>query len=439
MARTVTLAVGRCLPFKRAGASASVGEPRGASHQALELGASTRPRTCSACCSCACCSLRLSTLIVAAVAATLSVVNHALDALVWVPIRLDPNVTGCRQASFRFVDISAQRLTLRHDPMLVLALVNYLVTLLGRAVPRWAVALAALASHAGETPLPTHVRNLTIRDARAARLRHTRAGFALIRLPAAGTAIRTAGSSAGLGAAAQSELEAEIRRLYPRARRMVWTHRPLRAGGWAALLNTPQLGIKSPLNPPTLSPLYMHGPLERLEPAFAGRAKRSYSANRTVRQLSSGDYPGLSSGGLTAPGWSLPHDRLLGSAGEDMPAQLQVLIGLIVPVGGSQSVGCPRLPLAVMHGRTFRKRQARPLWQQMGIGLWARHDTGTAVVHHPRQRWWYFSSHEPGEALLFTLYTRGRFFATPYAAFGRPGCPQDAQSTTLEMRVSLFW
>jgi hypothetical protein len=94
-----------------------------------------------------------------------------------------------------------------------------------------------------------------------------------------------------------------------------------------------------------------------------------------------------------------------------------------------------------MDGRTLSEPHARPLRQQVGIGLWARHEAGMAVVHHPRQRWWYFSSHEPGEALLFTLFTRGRFFATPYAALGSPGCPQDTKPSplTIEVRVALFW
>jgi hypothetical protein len=132
---------------------------------------------------------------------------------------------------------------------------------------------------------------------------------------------------------------------------------------------------------------------------------------------------------------------LLGSAGDPVPTRLRVLIGLFLPVGGGQSVGCSRLPLAVMDGRTFSERHARPLSQQVGIGFWSRNETGTAVVHHLRQRWWYYSSHEPGEALLFTMYTRDRFFATPYAALSSPGCSQDTEShpLTLEIRVSLFW
>jgi len=122
-------------------------------------------------------------------------------------------------------------------------------------------------------------------------------------------------------------------------------------------------------------------------------------------------------------------------------------------------------PLAFMDARTFRREHERPFRVHTGAGppaVWGGdtaagntaggvgntaagntaggHILHAALVHHPRQRWWYYSFQTEREVLVLTQHTRDRAFANPYTPFANPNCPPGSRRhASVELRGWAVW
>jgi len=179
-----------------------------------------------------------------AIAVLLSGGSRLLDALIAPPSSQSPFVSGSTDVynytSLAFLSASAELFEVTHRPASLLERPAFFFK---RVAPRW---LAVLASACGTDPstLPTTTGfNITIRDARNARLRPSTTGFALVRMRNASPTTDWR-SETGVRAL-QMEMEPEILRLYPRTKRVVWTHAAVRGGAAFGdrplTLNRPQL------------------------------------------------------------------------------------------------------------------------------------------------------------------------------------------------------
>lgn len=198
----------------------------------------------------------------------------------------------------------------------------------------------------------------------------------------------------------QNEMEPKLRELYPAAKRIVWTHNMVRGGHkW------------------TDQPGAVDGP------------HLDYSQNDTARLEFFDEWP------INEQAKELP--MLVGDY-DSKDEKLGVILGIWKPVYMKNPV-CDH-PLAIMDASTFLPEHERPYRLHINFGFF-RYDTlSGAIVHDPSQKWYYYPFQTSEEVLIFTQYSRGKWWANPHGSFKNPNCPDNHETRqSIEMRVGLFF
>ena len=279
---------------------------------------------------------------------------------------------------------------------------GYIAQLIGW-MPRWALHMMnrAIILFGDET-------NVTIHDARGENLSFHETGFKLHKMshPSAVTNWRSHTDIKTF----QAEMEPVLRDLVPGAKRIKWTYEVVRGGS----------GIND-------------------EAVLVNSVHLDYTQNDTARERFYDQYP--TNGHFLK---ELP--ALLGDEDTDTE-KLAVILGVWKPINMESPV-CDH-PLAIMDARTFSPDDERALGVHAGVIHFASEAIGYIIdmlhvmvgqiVHRASQRWYYYSSQETDEVLVFTHYTRGTHFATPHSSFTNPHCTRGMQTRqSVEMRAVVF-
>jgi len=253
-------------------------------------------------------------------------------------------------------------------------------------------------------------KNVTILDARKHQLgKFHETGFTLIELDQE-SEVKDWRTNGGLNADENAEIDVKkfhkqfepyLKKLYPKVKRIVWTHNVVR-GGHKFLDQPVALG-------PHLD--YYQGKEERI--AFHQR------------------YPPL-----TWTNMSTEAGLLMGSHDTEN-SKLGVLLGVWKPIFPYEV--CDH-PLAIMDARTFSEEDEQPNELHGTLGLIGFNNLNGAISHSAKQKWYYYSYQNTREVLVFHQYSEGNYFANPHSSFFNKNCPKDTQARqSVEFRVGLFF
>jgi len=133
------------------------------------------------------------------------------------------------------------------------------------------------------------------------------------------------------------------------------------------------------------------------------------------------------------------HLALLGKWDTDTE-EMKVLIGIWKPIYMPNNPIYDH-PLAMMDARTFSPEQERPNPIHIDFGVIKFHNLNGGFTYDPDQRWYYYPYQTEQEVLVFTQYSKDRFFCNPHSSFAapnRPPPPYDAR-VSIEMRAAVFF
>jgi len=230
---------------------------------------------------------------------------------------------------------------------------------------------------------------VTVLNARKRELSYDRVGFTILRLKHEITDWDNKDQLAGY----KDEVEALVRQLHPRAKRIRWRDFLKRGGA----------GV----NPPARQP---H--LDYYQNWDVWRAAVRHSGEEVKEEDLSNEEPDL-------------------------------ILGVWRPVGMTNHV--LNDPLALMDASDFHRDQMVPLTLEMthlgGQGKRVGFKTITANIHHhPKQQWYYYPRQTMREILLFRHYTKGQFFANPHTAIKLGDLPAGADTRkSLETRLFVYF
>lgn len=347
---------------------------------------------------CSCCSWRCWGFATVIAALIPTVVNPLLDKLIApapiVTIRapfVDGDTDVIDYPNLGFIPASMQSSELRFGIAFILM----------QTAPRWVTSII-LALGGGVDPsksTPWENRNVTLRDARLASLRYEETGFVLHRMDApSATAVWRGQSDIHKFFA---EMEPTVRSLHPKVKRIQWTYNVVRGGS--------SLGD---------------------QPAAVDAPHLDYSQDDAAREEFHAAHP-------LFPG-AIEQEILLGQHDSAENGTFRIMLGVWKPIHRSTPV-CDR-PLAVMDARDFARAHERPYEVHINFGVATLHNLNAAIVHAPRQRWWYHSFQTTDEVLIFRQYTRGKHMANPHASFENPNCPTGSEPrVSVEVRACLFF
>jgi len=98
-------------------------------------------------------------------------------------------------------------------------------------------------------------------------------------------------------------------------------------------------------------------------------------------------------------------------------------------------------PLAVASAATFQEDGIRN--HEVHFEFWpfkSLHTLSGGIVYNESLKWYYYSFQGDDEVLLFTQFTRDKFFANPHTSFTNLNCDSSFDMRlSIELRVGLFW
>ena len=196
-------------------------------------------------------------------------------------------------------------------------------------------------------------------------------------------------------------MEPHIRKLYPDAKRMVWTYNVVRGGDGA--LDQPRA---------------VDGP------------HLDYHQNDTERTKFH-DKHGL---GLCQDPCEA---RLLLGQNNDDQGEFKVLLGVWKPIHPEKVCD---FPLALVDARTFQPEDQGLNRLHFSLGFGSVHILGGIVHHNPKHQWAYFPFQSTDEVLVFHQYSKDRLFANAHSSFHNKNCPEGSEErVSVEMRLALFF
>ena len=120
--------------------------------------------------------------------------------------------------------------------------------------------------------------------------------------------------------------------------------------------------------------------------------------------------------------------------------EVRVLVGIWKPIHMGKNAVIDDRPLAVMDASTFQAPHDVPYHLHINLGGFVVHNMNGAIVHDPRQRWYYYAHQRSDEVLVFTQYTKGRFWANPHTSFLVPNRPEKyTPRQSIEIRAAVFY
>ena len=200
----------------------------------------------------------------------------------------------------------------------------------------------------------------------------------------------------------QKQMEPHIQKMYPGAKRILWTFNVVRGGD--------KFGDQ---------PKAIDGP------------HLDYHQNRSARVEFHKQYPPFDI--------ELMESKLLMGESNTADETLKVLLGVWVPIRPNATV-CDH-PLAIMDARTFDLEHQLPNELHINFGPFGDFNNfNAAIAFDPKQRWYYYPFQTTKEVLVFHQYSEDRFFANPHTSFINRNCPADSESRlSVEMRLALFF
>ena len=134
---------------------------------------------------------------------------------------------------------------------------------------------------------------------------------------------------------------------------------------------------------------------------------------------------------------AIEHEAVLGLHDTD-DEEVRTVVGIWKPVYMKTPVG--DFPLALMDASTFKPEDERLLEIHQGSGDTEFNGLDGLPVFSPDQRWYYYPFQTDQEVLLFTHYTKGRFFCNPHCSFASSNYPESFDSrVSFEMRAVIFY
>lgn len=199
----------------------------------------------------------------------------------------------------------------------------------------------------------------------------------------------------------QKEMEPHIRKLFPDVKRIVWTYNVVRGGN--------RLGD---------------------QPRAVDAPHLDYHQNDTARVDFHQRFP-------VSTKEQLSPRVLLGELDQE-DDEMRVLLGVWKPIRPNALV-CDH-PLAIMDARTFKPERLAMMELHIDFGFLTIHNLNGNILHDSAQKWYYYPFQTTREVLVFTQYSRGKFFANPHTSFTNPNCPADREPRiSVELRVALFF
>jgi len=198
------------------------------------------------------------------------------------------------------------------------------------------------------------------------------------------------------------QIEPHIRKLYPDAKRMMWTYNVVRGGG--------TFGDQ---------PKAVDGP------------HLDYHQNYTARVEFHKEFPALD-----IETYNMTEPQILMGKSDGENDTLGVFLGVWKPI-------TPKVcdnPLAIMDASTFYPEYHSLNRLHINFGVLTFHNLNGAIAFDPRQKWYYYPFQTTKEVLIFHQYSNGKFFANPHTSFNNVNCPENTESRmSVEMRLALFF
>jgi len=256
-----------------------------------------------------------------------------------------------------------------------------------------------------DKPPKGSMKNFTVHDARKANLDFHDSGFTLVKLDKEPTVKdwRTSGMFYP-DAEVHSfykQMEPHIKKLYPGAKKLWWTHNVVRGGDVPGD------------QPKALGP------------------HLDYHPNATARRQFHEEFG--------APIWFSDQSEaniLMGDHDKD-GLEFKTLLGVWKPVISKPICD---FPLAVMDARTIDPSYITTYKNTINFGLFKFKNLAAGIAFEPDQKWYYYPFQTSSEVLIFHQYSKDKHLVNPHTSFFNRNCPEDTQERiSVEFRLALFY